>query len=112
MAAAAAAAGGVPPAAAAAMSAQLLRLQSAQALQAQVDSEQNAHEALLLLQANYRAGLVAYVDVLTADVQFHTASIAKLQGVAQRYQDTVGLFVALGGGWWNQPAAKAHAPSP
>ncbi len=84
----------------------------AQALQAQVDSEQNAHEALLLLQANYRAGLVAYVDVLTADVQFHTASIAKLQGVAQRYQDTVGLFVALGGGWWNQPAAKAHAPSP
>ena len=83
----------------------------AQALQAQVDSEQNANEALSLLQANYRAGLVAYVDVLTADVQFHTASIAKLQGVAQRYQDTVGLFVALGGGWWNQPVAPAHAKS-
>ncbi len=84
----------------------------AQALQAQVDSEQSAHEALLLLQANYRAGLVAFVDVLTADVQFHTASIATLQGEAQRYQDTVGLFVALGGGWWNQPSAVAYAPSP
>jgi len=35
-----------------------------------------------------------------------------LQAVAQRHQDTVALFVALGGGWWNEarPAAKKEAP--
>jgi outer membrane protein TolC len=53
------------------------------------------------LQANYHAGLVNYLAVLTADVQFHETSIAYLQAVAQRHQDTVALFVALGGGWWN-----------
>ena len=81
----------------------------AQALQAQAESEQNAREALALLQANYRAGLVAFIDVLTADVQFHTASIATLQAVAQRQQDTVALFAALGGGWWNAPGAATRA---
>ena len=54
-----------------------------------------------MLQANYKAGMAAYLDVLTADVQFHQADIAYLQAVAQRHQDTVALFVALGGGWWN-----------
>jgi len=47
--------------------------------------------------------LVAYLDVWAADVQFHQASIGYLQALAQRYQDTVALFVALGGGWWNAP---------
>jgi len=36
---------------------------------------------------------------LVADVQYHQASIAYLQALAQRYQDTVALYVALGGGW-------------
>jgi outer membrane protein TolC len=73
----------------------------AQALQAQVEAKSAACEALKLLQANYSAGMVSYLDVLTADVQFHEATIAYLQAVAQRYQDTVALFVSLGGGWWN-----------
>jgi NodT family efflux transporter outer membrane factor (OMF) lipoprotein len=73
----------------------------AEALRAQVDSQQAAGETLGLLQANYRAGLVAYSDVLAVDVQFHEATIAYLQAVAQRQQDTVALFAALGGGWWN-----------
>jgi outer membrane protein TolC len=42
------------------------------------------------------------VDVWAADVQFHEATIGYLQAVAQRHQDTVALFVALGGGWWNE----------
>ena len=74
----------------------------ASALQAQADALRFAGDALKLLQANYRAGMVAYLDVLAADVQFHQASIAYLQAVAQRHQDTVTLFVALGGGWWNK----------
>jgi len=75
----------------------------AQALQAQADAQHAAAEALKLIQVNYRAGLVAYLDVWAADVQFHQASIGYLQARAQRYQDTVALFVALGGGWWNAP---------
>jgi outer membrane protein TolC len=84
----------------------------AEALQAEVDAQSAAGEALDLLQANYRAGLVAYVDVLAADVQFHQTSIAYVQAVAQRHQDTVALFVSLGGGWWNgqQPADKETSP--
>lgn len=77
----------------------------AQALQAQVEAQRDAGEALTLLQANYRAGTVSYLEVLTADVQYHQATIAYLQAVAQRHQDTVALFVALGGGWWNDKGA-------
>jgi NodT family efflux transporter outer membrane factor (OMF) lipoprotein len=84
----------------------------AQALRADVDSRQFAGEALALLQANYRAGLVAYVDVLAADVQYHAATIAALQAAAQRQQDTVALFVALGGGWWNAPPTVAATAAP
>jgi len=84
----------------------------AEALQAQVDSRAAAAEALTLLQANYRAGLVAYLDVLAADVQFHSASISYLQAIAQRQQDTVALFVALGGGWWNAPEVSGKEPGP
>jgi len=73
----------------------------AEALKAQVEAKRVAGEELKLLQANYRAGLVDYLAVLTSDVQYHETKIAYLQAVTQRYQDTVALFVALGGGWWN-----------
>jgi NodT family efflux transporter outer membrane factor (OMF) lipoprotein len=80
----------------------------AEGLQAQAEARRAAGEALHLLQANYRAGVAGYLDVLTADAQFHQATIGYLQALAQRHQDTVALFVALGGGWWNEqrPAGK------
>ncbi len=31
-----------------------------------------------------------------------------MQAEAQRLQDTVALYVALGGGWWNAPAADSR----
>lgn len=40
-----------------------------------------------------------YVQLLVADVQYHQARLAWLQAVAQRLQDTVAFYVALGGGW-------------
>jgi outer membrane protein TolC len=60
----------------------------------------DAAEALHLVQANYEAGLATYLDVLNADAQYHQAQVAEIQVVAVRYQDTVALFAALGGGWW------------
>jgi NodT family efflux transporter outer membrane factor (OMF) lipoprotein len=84
----------------------------AEGLQAQVEAKRAAGETLNLLQVNYRAGLVGFADVLAADVQLHEATIGYLQALAQRHQDTVALFVALGGGWWNQArlTAKKEAP--
>jgi NodT family efflux transporter outer membrane factor (OMF) lipoprotein len=84
----------------------------AEALQAQVEARRAAGEALDLLQVNYRAGLAAYPDVLTGDVQFHEATIAYLQAVAQRHQDTVALFVALGGGWWDEQRPRGEGEAP
>ncbi len=86
--------------------------QDARALQAQADARAAAAAALTLLQVSYRAGMSDYLSVLAADVQWHTASIAYLQTVAQRHQDTVALFVALGGGWWNGGSIAAQDGPP
>lgn len=84
----------------------------AEGLQAQVEARRAAGEALRLQQINYKTGIAAYLDVLTADVQFHQADIGYLQAVAQRHQDTVALFVALGGGWWNAQVETAQGKAP
>ena len=75
----------------------------AQAVEAQSEAMTAAVEALRLIQVNYEAGTANYLQVLIADAQYHQARLGYLQAVAQRLQDTVGLFVALGGGWWNDP---------
>lgn len=84
----------------------------AAALRAQDQALDAAQQALHLVQTNYEAGLSTYLEVLTADTQFHQAKINDLQMIAQRYQDTVALYVALGGGWWNDVAAASHASRP
>ncbi len=84
----------------------------AQALQAQLDAQNAAADALKLLHVDYSAGLVSYLDVWAADVQYQQATIGYLQAVAQRYQDTVALFVALGGDWSNQAAALVGSNVP
>jgi NodT family efflux transporter outer membrane factor (OMF) lipoprotein len=75
----------------------------AEAVEAQSRAMGAAEGALRLIQANYEAGTANYLQVLVADGQYQQARIGYLQAVAQRLQDTVGLFVALGGGWRNMP---------
>lgn len=84
----------------------------AEALRAQADARQASAEALKLIQANYQAGLVTYLEVLVADTQFHNATISYLQSVAQRQQDTVALFAALGGGWQTDAGATGGKAAP
>jgi NodT family efflux transporter outer membrane factor (OMF) lipoprotein len=83
----------------------------AAALAAEEEALEAATQSLHLIQINYEAGLATYLDVLNADTQYHQAEIGELQAIAVRYQDTVALFAALGGGWWNaerrEPSAKA-----
>jgi NodT family efflux transporter outer membrane factor (OMF) lipoprotein len=75
----------------------------AQTVDAQSRALSAAAESLSLIQANYRAGTVNYLQVLIADAQYQQAQLGYIQAVGQRLQDTAALFVALGGGWWNAP---------
>jgi NodT family efflux transporter outer membrane factor (OMF) lipoprotein len=83
----------------------------AAALQAQDEALRTAKEALRLVQINYEAGLNGYLDVLAANAQYHQALINDLQATAVRYQDTVALYVALGGGWWSQQQVRPPSPN-
>lgn len=80
----------------------------AAALRAQDEALTTAKEALHLVRVNYEAGLDTYLDVLNADAQYHQAVINDVQATALRYQDTVALYVALGGGWWS---ARGEPPT-
>lgn len=70
----------------------------AEALRAQDEAVADAAEALRLAEANYTSGLTSVSEVLIANTQYGQAQIADLQLRAVRFQDTVGLFAALGGG--------------
>jgi NodT family efflux transporter outer membrane factor (OMF) lipoprotein len=83
----------------------------ASALRAEDEALRTAQQALHLVQINYAAGLATYLEVLSADVQYHQAMINDLQATAVRYQDTVALYVALGGGWWSGPPGPTPASS-
>ena len=83
----------------------------AEAMQANDEAARDAAQALSLIQANYTAGLVNYVDVLIADEQYRQSKMAYVQALAQRYQDAVALYVALGGGWWKAPHTEAMPAS-
>lgn len=78
----------------------------AQAVRAQEAASDAAREALRLLQASQAAGLVSDADVLAADAAFHQATIGLVQAQASRYEDTVALLAALGGGWWDTTSAE------
>ncbi len=77
----------------------------AQTLSAQSQAVEASAEALHLIQANYQAGTVNYLQVLIADYQYQQAELSYIQAMGQRLQDTAALFVALGGGWWRAPGS-------
>jgi outer membrane protein TolC len=76
----------------------------AQLLKAQAEGLRAAQQALDLVQANYGAGLVNYLQVIIANSQYQQAKLGYIQAQALRLQDTAALFVAVGGGWWSSPA--------
>jgi len=69
-------------------------------MEAQSESLATAERTLKLIEANYRAGLANYLQVLSADSQYQQARLGFVQAQALRLQDTTALFVSLGGGWW------------
>jgi NodT family efflux transporter outer membrane factor (OMF) lipoprotein len=74
---------------------------------AQFDAQGAAKASLDLIQRQYDAGAVGYVSLLAAQQTYQQARINYVQAVAHRYADTVALFQALGGGWWNRTKGEA-----
>lgn len=66
----------------------------------------SAQSALRPVQIDYDAGLANYLQVIVANEQYLQSRLGHIQARAQQLQDTVALFVAVGGGWWNAGEPK------
>jgi NodT family efflux transporter outer membrane factor (OMF) lipoprotein len=83
-------------------------LSDADALAAQVDAENAAKVTYDVTRRQMETGYVNYLTLLSAQTAYQQALINRVQAQAARYGDSVALFQALGGGWWNR-TTKASA---
>ena len=71
------------------------------ALAAAAKAEKSANEYLNITQAKLKLGAVNVLVLIAAQQAYQQAHIALIQAQAARFSDTIALFQALGGGWWN-----------
>ena len=81
----------------------------AETLQATLQSQQTAAASLAVAQGQYREGGTTYLNVLTAEQSEQSARLNLVSAQAARFTDTVALFQALGGGWWNRSDVEKTA---
>jgi NodT family efflux transporter outer membrane factor (OMF) lipoprotein len=74
----------------------------AETLQASLQSAQAAEASLKVAQAQFQAGGITFVSVLQTEQTYQSARLSLVSAQAARFTDTVALFQALGGGWWNR----------
>jgi NodT family efflux transporter outer membrane factor (OMF) lipoprotein len=74
----------------------------ADTLAADVDAESSAKVTYELTRRQLEAGGITYLAVLSAETAYQQTVLTRIQAQATRYADTVALFAALGGGWWNR----------
>lgn len=84
----------------------------ADALAAQVTAERSAAESLEIQRRQLRLGAISYLSLLTAEQAYQQTVINRVQAQGNRFADTVALFQALGGGWWNRADISASSWSP
>jgi len=72
------------------------------ALQKSVAAETAANRVLVITRRRLELGEVNFLQVLVAQQFYLQALLARVQAQANRFADTVALFQALGGGWWNR----------
>jgi NodT family efflux transporter outer membrane factor (OMF) lipoprotein len=77
-------------------------LSDADALSAAVDAESATKLTLDLTRHQMEVGYVNYLTLLSAETAYQQAVLTRVQAQATRFGDTVALFQALGGGWWNR----------
>jgi NodT family efflux transporter outer membrane factor (OMF) lipoprotein len=84
--------------------------QDANALKAAVEFERAANTSLRLINQQYQEGQINILLQLQAQQSWLQARLTVVQAQAARLADTVALFQALGGGWWNRPPDSPTAP--
>jgi NodT family efflux transporter outer membrane factor (OMF) lipoprotein len=82
----------------------------ARALNAAVMAEQAAQRSFDLVRRQLEQGQVSLPILLSAQQAYLQTSLARVQAEAARLADTVALFQALGGGWWNRWEATIMPP--
>jgi len=83
-------------------------LSDADALAADVDAENSAKVTYDLTRRQMEVGYVNYLTLLSAETAYQQTLLTRVQAQATRYGDTVALFQALGGGWWNRLEVAAR----
>jgi NodT family efflux transporter outer membrane factor (OMF) lipoprotein len=81
----------------------------ADTLAAEALAQNTAAESLKLVQAQFKSGAANYLQVLSSEQSYQSATVALIKARAQRYADTAALFQALGGGWWNRNDVSANS---
>jgi len=71
-----------------------------------------AQASLRMQRASYAAGRSDLLQLLDAERSVEQARLADARATAQRYVDSARLLVALGGGWWRNPAICADCRRP
>jgi NodT family efflux transporter outer membrane factor (OMF) lipoprotein len=83
-------------------------LPDADALAADVEAESAAKAAYDLTRRQMEVGYVNYLTLLSAEAAYQQTVLTRVQAQATRYGDTIALFQALGGGWWNRREIAAR----
>ena len=84
--------------------------QDAHAVKTAVEFERASRASLDLITQQYNDGLINILLQLQAQQSWLQARLTVVQAQAARLSDTVALFQALGGGWWNRPPDSPTAP--
>jgi NodT family efflux transporter outer membrane factor (OMF) lipoprotein len=77
---------------------------------ADVEAETSAKVAYDLTRRQMEVGYVTYLALMSAQTAYEQTVLARVQAQATRYGDTVALFQALGGGWWNRKEVALNEP--
>jgi NodT family efflux transporter outer membrane factor (OMF) lipoprotein len=77
----------------------------ASTFQVQEIAERNADQSYSLAKERYLVGATNYLTLLTTDRTWQKTKLSLVKDQAVRLSDTVALFQALGGGWWNRQDA-------
>jgi NodT family efflux transporter outer membrane factor (OMF) lipoprotein len=79
----------------------------ANALKAASAFERAAKVSLDLVTQQFQSGYANVLLMLNAQQNYLQARLTVIQARANRLADTVALFQALGGGWWNRPESAS-----
>jgi NodT family efflux transporter outer membrane factor (OMF) lipoprotein len=84
-----------------------ISLSDAETLAADVEAETSAKVTYDLTRRQAQIGYVDTLTLLSAETAYQQTLLTRVQAQATRYGDTVSLFQALGGGWWNRKEVAA-----